>query len=256
MRNESKHRSHLSPELKKQARNRNGTEEERFWRKVLKTDSCWEWIGSRCSRGYGNFWFRKRIRPAHVVSWIMHNGEIPEGMEVCHNCPGGDHVWCVNPTHLFLGTHQENALDASKKGMFQGRGGEKNWNAKLSESKVEEIRKLYASGEYTGVALAKIYGIQTCQANMIIRGQSWKSQTNGVNISRGICGERHYHHLLTTELVIEIRNRFRNGESVAEISRSMNRTYACIKKAAYGITWKHVKSVVDEPCPTQTNLGL
>jgi len=91
--------------------------EELFWRNVKKTDSCWLWIAGTSGVGYGMMRYRNRGLSAHRISWEIHNGPIPDGMEVCHNCPGGDNKMCVRPDHLFLGTHADNMQDyRNKKG--------------------------------------------------------------------------------------------------------------------------------------------
>lgn len=62
--------------------------------------------------GYGQFSYKKRNRPAHVWSYIAFKGPVPDGLEVCHECDVRD---CCNPTHLWLGTHSQNMLDAVAK---------------------------------------------------------------------------------------------------------------------------------------------
>jgi hypothetical protein len=52
---------------------------------------------------------------AHRLQWMHLRGPVPDGLEVCHNCPGGDNRDCMNPDHLWVGTHGENIKDATEK---------------------------------------------------------------------------------------------------------------------------------------------
>jgi hypothetical protein len=82
-----------------------------FLSKVDRSGECWLWKRGRNRRGYGRYAVRGRHVAAHRFSWELHNGPIPDGLFVLHNCPGGDNPSCVNPAHLWLGTHEENMAD-------------------------------------------------------------------------------------------------------------------------------------------------
>lgn len=89
---------------------------KRFWDKVkiAGPNDCWEWQAGKDKNGYGSFRIGKgSMKRAPRVAWELKNGPIPNGMVVCHVC---DYPACVNPGHLFLGTHGDNMRDMRKKG--------------------------------------------------------------------------------------------------------------------------------------------
>lgn len=88
-----------------------------FWASVaIAEDGCWNWTGAIGAGGYGSFGSGYRIglpQRAHRASWTIHFGDIPDGIFVCHHC---DNPPCVRPSHLFLGTVQDNHADMDAKG--------------------------------------------------------------------------------------------------------------------------------------------
>lgn len=93
------------------------TPEQRFWKKVQKTDTCWIWTGAVTTTGYGVFQRGKRgekLYKAHRFSYSLHKGDIPKRGLILHSC---DNKKCVNPDHLSIGNHSKNLKEAWDRGM-------------------------------------------------------------------------------------------------------------------------------------------
>lgn len=131
---------------------------------------CWLWTAST-THGYGQL-SRKHGRSmwrANRLSWILHRGEIPPGLDVCHKC---DTRSCVNPDHLFLGTPAENMADMDRKGRRvnnQPKGVEHGM-VKLTEEDVLAIR----ADTRPQRTIAREYGIHQGNVSAIKTGRIWK----------------------------------------------------------------------------------
>ncbi len=88
---------------------------EKFWSKVDKgqPDECWLWTGGKNESGYGFLYSMRKRVGAHRASFYMANGPFDLSMYICHKC---DNPSCVNPSHLFLGTADDNNKDMWRKG--------------------------------------------------------------------------------------------------------------------------------------------
>lgn len=84
-----------------------------------KTDTCWNWTAAKDSCGYGRIWHNEKNSTAHTVSYSVFRGEIPEGKHVLHSC---DNPSCINPEHLWLGTHADNMADKARKKRYPPKG--------------------------------------------------------------------------------------------------------------------------------------
>lgn len=152
--------------------------EERFWKKVQKTDGCWLWTGS-CHTSklpYGVIGVKRTCKLAHRVSYELAYGSIPDGMNVLHRC---DNPKCVRPDHLFLGTQSENARDMTTKGRRRGgidtsdQLGERNKHSKLTGEQVRAIRQRYAQGDVYLAQLASEYNICVPHVSDIVNRKKW-----------------------------------------------------------------------------------
>lgn len=170
----------------------------RFWPFVDRPsddpDTCWTWNGGRTEKGYGSF----DRTGAHRVSYWLMTGEEPGEMDVLHRC---DNPPCVRPSHLFLGTHQDNMADMKAKGR-------NHREIAVTDEQVAEMRRRYLAGENSRT-LAQEYGISRAQTARILAGTSrgpaelpeWKRR-----------GFRKPNTKLTDDQVREIREAYAAGD--------------------------------------------
>ena len=140
----------------------------RFWNKVLKLYpyQCWPWQGATNPGGYGHFYIGNNIWiGAHQLSWWITHGRRPE-LNVLHTC---DNPICVNPSHLVLGTPQDNGDDCIAKG--RSNVGSKHGNSKLTEKDIEQIR--FESLFIIEEELAKKWNVTRSNINHIVNRKTW-----------------------------------------------------------------------------------
>lgn len=130
---------------------------DRFWKKVDVggRDECWEWQASKTKHGYGHFWLDGRSQRAHRVVMRFQGHNIKD-KHVAHHC---DNPACVNPKHLWVGTHAENMRDMKEKGRANAPSGENHGQSKLTDEQVGNIRSLYEELEYTMEDISEMYDI-------------------------------------------------------------------------------------------------
>jgi len=137
-----------------------------YFRINLVTD-CWNWIGAKNRGGYGYFYADKRLIAAHRFSWEILYGPIPENLFCLHRC---DNPACVNPSHLFLGTLQDNRRDCVSKNR-QAKGSETN-KSSLTDKDIVDIRRL--KNTFTFAELGDIYDVSSEAIWSICHRKSWK----------------------------------------------------------------------------------
>lgn len=156
---------------------RNKSLEEKFWEKVgiCGEDECWEWRASKNNKGYGNFYVsignsKDDHWLAHRMSYKLSYEGFDKSLCVLHKC---DNPPCVNPKHLWQGTNYDNVQDKLNKGRMRDMKGENNSGNKLTESKVKEIRELYATGNYTYEDLGKMFDVHYSTIGYVNNGRLW-----------------------------------------------------------------------------------
>jgi hypothetical protein len=159
----------------------------------VSESGCWLWTGATRHGGYGVIQHNGRSIGAHRVSYELFREPIPAGLFVCHTC---DVPSCVNPKHLFVGTHKDNMHDSWVKGRHRTQiygcdylkeagkrtrlttqnKGEKHFQAKLTEADVLLIRRMgmvKILGRKDEATIERLFGISLSHYRHIIKRRVW-----------------------------------------------------------------------------------
>jgi len=111
---------------------------------------------------------QKVNRKVHYLVLLAFVGEKPEGMEACHDDgkPPNNRL-----SNLRWDTSAANQADRIQHGTSNR--GERNGTAKLTESEVREIRKVYAEGGVSYAKLGETYGVHKMTVAQIITRRTW-----------------------------------------------------------------------------------
>lgn len=140
-----------------------------LWSHIVRSDGCWEWIGSKNKYGYGSVRVGSTSVLSHRAAFFLAVGCL-NGDCVCHKC---DNPACCNPSHLFLSSHEGNMLDMRKKGRRKGINcGERNGRAKLDPVEVAHIREKRHKGASLK-ELSSIYRVGLSTISRVCRGENW-----------------------------------------------------------------------------------
>lgn len=133
----------------------------RFLFFIDKQESCWIWKGALNRSGYGKFSMNSKTVVASRASYLLFNGDIADKKFICHMC---DIPSCVNPSHLWVGSHVENMQDMVAKGRAASR---------LSVSDVLFIRELIENG-CSNNEICEKFKISCGHVSNIVSKRIWK----------------------------------------------------------------------------------
>ncbi len=137
--------------------------ENRFWEKVdwdAGDDECWEWQAATFESEYGAFQ-ANGARRAHRIAYELVHGSIPDGQQLNHTC---DNRACVNPSHLYPGTQQDNIRDAIERDRMANQ---------IPTETVIEIRERYETEDITQEDLADEFDTAQSAVSRIVRGVAY-----------------------------------------------------------------------------------
>jgi len=140
-------------------------------------DACWMWTGAPDKDGYGTFRLDGKKHKATHIALMLSGVSLPLGSNVLHMC---DNPGCVNPGHLYIGTHGDNARDREVRGRngwmtsyASMKGRKVSSRAKLDMDKAGDIRRKYQCEGMSMRALASLFGVHHSVIWKVVSNLIW-----------------------------------------------------------------------------------
>lgn len=209
--------------------------EDRFWSYVDKSEgptACWPWRGARDANEYGAFQLPKKLVGAHRFAWFLSYGD-PGQLFICHHC---DNPPCCNPSHLFIGTAQDNTTDCVLK--LRHVHGEAVHTSKLKEADIYAIQEKRREGASIQ-SLATEYDVTLASIVFVLTGRTWKHITNPTRNPPGRLHCSNPNATLTPDDVLEILS-LRGTVTCTMLAKKFGVHISTIENIFAGNTWKNL----------------
>ena len=172
----------------------------RFEAKIVRVPFCGCWIWTGSGERYGYVWVNGKCERAHRAVFKLAGHFLTDEQHMLHRCDIG---FCVNPDHLFVGTHADNMADMASKGRSRAPSGANHWtrintekarlvarkniarahgsgvannNAKASPEVAAQIRAANAAMPHVAMSdLGRQFGLGREQTRKIVKEIAWKS---------------------------------------------------------------------------------
>lgn len=144
-----------------------------FIKNTVKMGDCLVWQGRKA--GYGEGYGAFDIGP--VCNFYIHRFVLSQKLgrqleeQSLHTC---DVSLCINEEHLYEGTQAQNLKDSLERGRrSQSRKGKVNGRCNTSEEVVLEVRKLWATGKYRKIDIARKLNLTDVKVHRILKPDFW-----------------------------------------------------------------------------------
>jgi hypothetical protein len=148
-----------SPEIRKKLKSKIEIDE----------NGCWNFLGKLKKDGYGRMHYNGKYYPVHRLSYLIFVEYVEDSKLICHKC---DNRKCLNPSHLYAGTHADNTRDMYERGRQNLKIGESHHNAKFKEHEILTFRRLHKNGVSIS-EISKKYSVPYKTIHKIISRKTW-----------------------------------------------------------------------------------
>lgn len=211
---------------------------------------CWNWTGGVHRTGYGMMWLKGKYVKPHRFGYIIgHQTNIHDLYIVCHKC---DNRRCCNPSHLFLGSHNDNNQDMMNKGRHRSLKGEDHKGSLLTDVDVRQILIDTYNGIYSNVfEIAEKYNVSHHTIHAVLDGKRWTHITSELSvplleIKNKVAGasKSGRTHAISPfsdlDIIRSIKQRLLNGESTYALAEEFNVNVGTMYNIKKGKTYKEI----------------